>query len=594
MSERKTKGKRSKSNEPNADAWMDEMCLHIKSRASAVSNVRTKDANRVDEVAKRFMAVSPYGAKAPSRVLKFDISEGIRVATAINDGTVKWEHIVTSDGQDFSQSRGDTQPFSRLAPIIYRELISTPTVLITNILANDQIDVNMLDVLTSWSQSDVFYNVKSENENGVALGSHIIVFTYDGDVLPHKVVNLCGVFTPPISTEKERRDIIDTVVSIAKFTASDNEVDEVIRATAGLNLRETFSAVLKSVMVGKRKNNDIPTFDMPTLRQYRLDALRKYESLIVQDAKHTFDEVGGYEPIKKFIRERFILPLKSKWFEEQGINPPKGLILYGVTGSGKTLIANCLAHELGIPMVMLNMDRIKKKYVGQSENNLRDTLEIIDQCGEILVFVDEVDRFGKRSSNSGENDGGTSRNLFSTLLEWLGKENRKAIMLGTTNALADMDDAMIRVGRFDYAIPQLYPDTKSRAEIIKVWTEVKREIYLGTDVNYDLLATMTDYYVGAELSQLVDEAVLTAFLRKSDKVEMRDFIDAINNKELTPPKNIRRDIIEKRYMTEARRFTSDRKLLADIFGAKSDTGNNNSPTDAKKEDTTTDFDDLFK
>jgi len=137
-----------------------------------------------------------------------------------------------------------------------------------------------------------------------------------------------------------------------------------------------------------------------------------------------------------------------------------------------------------------------------------------------------VDRFGKRTMI--DTDSGTTRRTFSILLEWLGDDRRKTIVVATTNVPEQLDEAFIRVGRFDYIIPILYPDFNARVEILKVHTSIKRKVPLSEDVDLRKIAMKTEYFTGAELEELVLRAARNALQEDADVVEMKHFEKALS------------------------------------------------------------------
>ena len=175
-----------------------------------------------------------------------------------------------------------------------------------------------------------------------------------------------------------------------------------------------------------------------------------------------------------------------------------------------------------------------------------------------IVFVDEVDRFGRRTDIS--TDSGTSRRVFSQLLEWLGDESRKAIIIATTNVPEQLDEAFMRIGRFDYKIPILYPDFQARVQILQVHTSVVRKVPID-EIDFKKIANATEYFTGAELEELVIRASRRAFQEDAEKVTQEHFNKALKTF------RIDRDAREqqvKHYLTLAEKYCDDAEFLTSL------------------------------
>ena len=172
-----------------------------------------------------------------------------------------------------------------------------------------------------------------------------------------------------------------------------------------------------------------------------------------------------------------------------------------------------------------------------------------------MLFIDEIDRFGQRGQ-IGEHE--VTRRTFSILLEWLGDERRKTIVVATTNRPQDLDEAFIRVGRFDYIIPFLYPDYKARIEILKVHTSIVRKVPLARNVSLQRIAYKTELWSGAELEELVLRSARVTLRRDGNVVTMTDFAEALESFRIDF--DGRRGQLQQ-YLNLAERFCNDMQFL---------------------------------
>ena len=185
-------------------------------------------------------------------------------------------------------------------------------------------------------------------------------------------------------------------------------------------------------------------------------------------------------------------------------------------------------------------------------------IEVAESIAPCVLFIDEIDRFGRRGHPSEHEE---SRRAFSILLEWLGDEKRKTIVIGTTNRPEDLDEAFRRVGRFDYLIPFLFPDFKARLEILRVHTSVVRKMPLADDVDFKEIAAKTELWAGSELYELVERAARKALKERSSVVKMKHFKEALATFRINYEE--KRQQLE-HYMRLAEEFTNDAEFLESL------------------------------
>jgi transitional endoplasmic reticulum ATPase len=260
----------------------------------------------------------------------------------------------------------------------------------------------------------------------------------------------------------------------------------------------------------------------------------------------TYEDIGGLQEQIQRIREMIELPLRyPELFQKLGIEPPKGVLLYGPPGCGKTLLAKAVATEAEANFILINGPEIMNKYYGETEARLREIFRKAEEEAPSIVFIDEIDAIApKRSEVTGE----VEKRVVAQLLALMdGLEARgQVIVIGATNRPNALDPALRRPGRFDREIEIGIPDKKGRREILQIHT---RGMPLAEDVNIDRLAEMTRGYTGADLAALCREAAMRAIRRilpsidfneehispeilDSLVVTMKDFLDAF--KEITP------------------------------------------------------------
>ena len=269
------------------------------------------------------------------------------------------------------------------------------------------------------------------------------------------------------------------------------------------------------------------------LKEVRPSALREVQ---VQIPNVSWDDVGGLDELKEELREAVEWPIKHKEaFDYVDVETPKGILLHGPPGTGKTLIAKALAKMTESNFISIKGPELLSKWVGESEKGVREIFRKARQAAPCIIFLDEVDALVPRRGSGGSESHVTESVVSQILTEIDGLEElHNVLIVGATNRLDIVDDALLRPGRFDRIIEVPNPDAKGRRNIFEIHTKKKP---LASDVDIAKLVEMTDGFSGAEISAVANRAAIAALKKyvggkaqnvKDIKISQQELIDAID------------------------------------------------------------------
>jgi transitional endoplasmic reticulum ATPase len=280
---------------------------------------------------------------------------------------------------------------------------------------------------------------------------------------------------------------------------------------------------------------DLETEKIPTsvLQSMQIKLIDFYEAMheVIPTAMREFyverpriwwKDVGGLEDIKKTLTENLILAMKNpSKFTKMGIKPPKGALIYGPPGCGKTLLGRALATESGANMILVRGPEILSKWTGESEKAVREVFRKAKAASPCVVIFDELDSLARHKSG----EGGVSETVLSQLLTEIEEGvSSRVVVIGITNRPDILDNSLLRTGRLDLVLYVSNPDEKERLEIIKILT---KKMPLANNIKLQEIAVATQNYTGADLASLCRESAVLAMRNDSAKISNQDFANSL-------------------------------------------------------------------
>lgn len=285
------------------------------------------------------------------------------------------------------------------------------------------------------------------------------------------------------------------------------EVARLLQHLRGLTLFEVKKILTKAIV----EDGSFTAEDIPKIAEAKREIIERSGVLEYFGADEGMGDIAGLVRLKEWLAQRklaFTEPTRAKNF---GLTPPRGLLLIGVQGCGKSLCAKAIAKEWGLPLIRLDPSRLYNKYFGESEKNLRRATEVAEQMAPIVLWIDEIEK--ALAQGEGE-DSGTTARVFGTFLSWLQEKKAGVFVVATANDIERLPPELVRKGRFDEIFFVDLPDADVRKAILAL--HLSRRGRDPAQFDLDLLAARTEAFSGAEIEQAVISGLYAAFAQGRD------------------------------------------------------------------------------
>jgi hypothetical protein len=306
--------------------------------------------------------------------------------------------------------------------------------------------------------------------------------------------------------EEYRRVVAEVITSLQATRRADvrlqaGDFDAFASGLCGLTLNQARQALAQVAI----DDGALTADDLDRVIELKARALREGSMLEYFPPVGNGYELGGFANLQRWL-ERARVAFSDE-AAELNIPAPKGVLLVGVQGCGKSLAAKVIARQWQQPLLKLDFSAVYDKYVGESEKNLRNALTTAEAMAPIVLWIDEIEK-GLGPSGNQEADGGVSRRLFGSFLTWLQEKRADVFVVATANDLATLPPELLRKGRFDEIFFVDLPDARERAHILRIHLRLRKQDPDGFDI--DRIAAAADGFSGAELEQVTSASLLRA------------------------------------------------------------------------------------
>ncbi|MFP4498365.1 MAG: AAA family ATPase [Vulcanimicrobiota bacterium] len=363
---------------------------------------------------------------------------------------------------------------------------------------------------------DVAAAIKSSHNTLLIMSSELKI--------PRELEKDITILDYPLPSYQELKALLDSLIDSLKnnnkviIEVNPDVEEKLIKAALGLTMKEAENVFARAVVI----DNKLSESDIDVILLEKEQIIRKTGILEYYHAQEKFSQVGGLKHLKDWLMKRGVAFTEKA--REFGLPQPKGILLLGVQGCGKSLCAKVVSSLWNLPLLRLDMGNIFAGVVGSSEGNVRKAIKMAESLSPCILWIDEIEKGLSGSQSSGMSDGGTTARVFGTLLSWMQEKTSPVFVISTANDISQLPPELLRKGRFDEIFFVDLPTGNERKQIFKIHLSKRKR----NSENFDIqqLAQKSEGFSGAEIEQAIIEGMFNAF-SASRELSTEDIANAL-------------------------------------------------------------------
>lgn len=339
-------------------------------------------------------------------------------------------------------------------------------------------------------------------------------------VIPEELENFITIFEVPLPDINEIKSIVVEYAKDLDIQVDPNTIDEISLSFKGLNEFQ----IQQILNLAYRDGGDIKVGDKQLIIAEKQQLVKKSGLLEIVDFHEKIDDIGGLNNLKQWLRRKAMIFKDLDKAIKFGVDVPKGILIVGMPGCGKSLTAKATANLFELPLVRLDVGRLLGKYVGESENNMRKALKLAEAISPCVLWIDELEKaFAGVGSSIGGNE--VTTRLFGQFLTWMQEKESSVFIVATANNIAKMPPEFMRKGRFDELFFVDLPDPDERRSILRIHLEKRNK--WNSEIDTIAQTKKTDGYSGVDLESVVKNAIEEAFINDVCEITTNDLLNSI-------------------------------------------------------------------
>jgi len=407
--------------------------------------------------------------------------------------------VYTWDYVDGYQGNPTDNGFGRRNPLQALELIEKVPATAAALFVLRDFHRFLEDIAISRKLRNLLKLLKSQPKNIVILSAELTV--------PSELSSIVTVLEFPLPNASEIRVEIERLLSATGSDLSPRDTDELVRSCQGLAMERIRRVLARGIAA----HGSFEPGDIDLILEEKQQTIRQTQILEFYPASESISDIGGLDNLKDWLLKRG--GAFSERARQYGLPHPRGLMLVGIQGTGKSLTAKAIAHHWHLPLLRLDVGRLFGGLVGESESRTRQMIQLAEALAPCILWIDEIDK--AFAGFDGRGDSGTTSRVFGTFITWLAEKSSPVFVVATANNVQSLPPEMLRRGRFDEIFFVGLPSQEEREAIFSVHLSRLRPHNLGS---YDMsrLAYETPDFSGAEIEQSIIEAMHIGFSQNRD------------------------------------------------------------------------------
>ena len=342
--------------------------------------------------------------------------------------------------------------------------------------------------------------------------------------VPVSLEHFVTILSPEFLTPDEIKTIIfDFIREYDLDKPNDSFIVELSTLFKGLNETDIKSVLALTVSSEAELNHS----SLSLIFDQKQQLIKKSAILDLIPNNESIDSIGGLDSLKDWINRKAFIFKNFNKAKSFGVDTPKGLLICGMPGCGKSLSVKATATLFGFPLIRLDMGKVMGKYVGESESNMRHAISLAEASSPCVLWIDELEKAFAGISSQGSSSEVTTR-LFGHFLTWLQEKDSLVFVVATANNISILPPELLRKGRFDEIFFVDLPNADERRKIFQIHIAKRRHKDLAS-IDLNFLVDKTNGYSGADIEGIVKDAVETAFYSRKDSLSTEDIVCAVNN-----------------------------------------------------------------
>jgi len=354
-----------------------------------------------------------------------------------------------------------------------------------------------------------------------------IIVVSENETVPKELEKFTSILDIPNMTKEEIEEYILKFSETNNVKLDKKDIGEVAISLKGLTKLEIDHVL--NMIIESKKNISISGREIIIKEKGQI--IKKSSILEIIDFKERIEDIGGLEGLKEWLHSKAQIFRRLDEAKKFGVDTPKGVLLVGMPGCGKSLAAKASARLFNVPLLRLDIGRLLGKYVGESEHNMRVALKTAESISPCILWIDEIEKaFAGIDQSGGASD--ITKRLFGQFLTWLQEKENTVFVVATANDITAFPPEFLRKGRFDEVFFIDFPNEEERERIFEIHLEKRGKLTENIDVSR--LAEETEGYCGADIEEIVKNAVENIFIletqnEKEKEVTTQDLIEAVKN-----------------------------------------------------------------